>query len=134
MYQTTQQDALSSSRSCKTNWCVVISEAGIIIVYGLTDMDKPNTQCPPELTELSIQAVDDMNMVDILIMMQKNSIQLRIKTAIWQVIKGMFIVYGYLQTKCNNADKGKSVSDMAVRISRAFSMVYKVIMFLTMID
>ena len=77
-------------------------EARIIIVYnvyGLTDMDKPTAQCPPELTELSVQAVDDMNMVDILIRMQKNSIQLCIKTAIWQGIKCMSIVCGYIQTK-----------------------------------
>ena len=65
----------------------------VSIIMIVLDMDKPDTQCPLELTGLSAQAVDDINMVEVLITMQKNnSVQLRIKTAIERVLKGMVCV------------------------------------------
>jgi hypothetical protein len=52
-----------------------------------TDMNKAEARCPSELTTVSAEALNDENILDIFLSLQKNATLLRIRLAIERVLQ-----------------------------------------------
>ena len=52
-------------------------------------MHKRNTRCPPQLTAVSAQALDDITLITIFMSMQESPSHRRVMTAIYLVFEGM---------------------------------------------
>jgi hypothetical protein len=94
-------------------------------IHDVTDMDKPNMQCPSELTEVSAQALDNNTVLNIFISGHPTQV---IMVAIQRVLRSMdcFLVDQH-ETDYKMIEKAKSISEMLELIHPLFTAETKVI-------
>ena len=85
-------------------------------------MHKSEAPCPSELTTISAEALNDTNILNIFISLQKNSIELRIRLAVERVLKGRPHVMAEGIRLTGITEKPKTTMDLTNSIGKMFDI------------
>ena len=85
-------------------------------------MHKSEAPCPSELTTISAEALNDTNILNIFISLQKNSIEIRIRIAVERALKGRPHVMAEGMRLTGITEKPETAKNMTYHICLIFGI------------